>query len=248
MKILLVDDEDLARERLARLVERLRERGGSFDVVGQASNGLDAVRQCQELVPDIVLMDVRMPGMDGLEAARHIAQMETPPAVIFCTAYEEHAVEAFDVQAVGYLLKPVRANDLEDVLARAARANRAQLAALAEEDVGSGVRSHISARTRRGIELVPVDEVRYFQADQKYVTVRGPNGELLVDDTLRQLELEFGERFLRIHRNALVAVRFLESLERNGQGHYHVRLRGIDDRLDVSRRHVAGLRRFIQSL
>lgn len=244
MKVLVVDDEQLARDRLVRIVERL----DGYEIVGTASHGLEAVEQCQALTPDVVLMDIRMPGMDGLEAARHITQMDSPPAVIFCTAFEEHAIEAFDVQAVGYLLKPVRPADLEDALARATRANRAQLTALSEDDMGGGARTHISARTRRGIELVPVDEIRYFQADQKYVTVRWPDGELLVDDTLRQLEAEFGDRFIRIHRNALVAVQYLEGLERNPRGHYQVRLRGLDDRLDVSRRHVAGLRRFIRSL
>lgn len=245
MKVLVVDDEQLARDRLVRIVERLE----GYDVVGQASHGLEAVRQVQALGPDVVLLDIRMPGMDGLEAARHIAQMDSPPAVIFCTAFEEHAIEAFDVQAVGYLLKPVRSADLEEALSRATRANRAQLAALAEDDpAGSNARTHISARTRRGIELVPVEEIRYFQADQKYVTVRWPGGELLIDDTLRQLENEFGERFLRIHRNALISVKFLEGLERDAQGHYQIKLRGVDDRLDVSRRHVAGLRRFIQAL
>jgi two-component system response regulator AlgR len=244
MKILVVDDEKLARDRLVRILERME----GYSVVGEAGHGLEAVEQAQALAPDVVLLDIRMPGMDGLEAARHISQMDAPPAVIFCTAFEEHAIEAFDVQAIGYLLKPVRAADLEDALSRARRANRAQLTALVDDDVGSDCRTHISARTRRGIELVPVDEVRYFQADQKYVTVRWPDGELLIDDTLRQLEGEFGERFIRIHRNAIVAVKFLEGLERDAQGHYQVRLRGIDDRLDVSRRHVAGLRRFIQSL
>ena len=244
MKILVVDDEKLARDRLVRILERME----GYSVVGEAGHGLEAVEQAQALAPDVILLDIRMPGMDGLEAARHISQMDSPPAVIFCTAFEEHAIEAFDVQAVGYLLKPVRSADLEDALSRARRANRAQLTALVDEDVGSDSRTHISARTRRGIELVPVDEVRYFQADQKYVTVRWPDGELLIDDTLRQLEGEFGERFIRIHRNAIVAVKFLEGLERDAQGHYQVRLRGIDDRLDVSRRHVAGLRRFIQSL
>lgn len=245
MKVLVVDDEQLARDRLVRIVERLE----GYVVVGQASHGLEAVQQVQALGPDVVLLDIRMPGMDGLEAARHISQMDSPPAVIFCTAFEEHAVEAFDVQAVGYLLKPVRSADLEEALARATRANRAQLAALAEGDVGGGnSRTHISARTRRGIELVPVEEIRYFQADQKYVTVRWPGGELLIDDTLRQLENEFGERFLRIHRNALISVKFLEGLERDAQGHYQIKLRGVEDRLDVSRRHVAGLRRFIQAL
>ena len=244
MKILVVDDEQLARDRLVRILERME----GYSVVGEARHGLEAVEQAQALAPDVILLDIRMPGMDGLEAARHISQMDAPPAVIFCTAFEEHAIEAFDVQAIGYLLKPVRSADLEDALSRARRANRAQITALVDDDVGSASRTHLSARTRRGIELVPVDEVRFFQADQKYVTVRWPEGELLIDDTLRQLESEFGDRFIRIHRNAIVAVKFLEGLERDAQGHYQVRLRGIDDRLDVSRRHVSGLRRFIQSL
>jgi len=242
MKVLVVDDEKLARDRLTRALGRLE----GYEPVGEAANGLDAVRMVQEGSPDIVLMDIRMPGMDGLEAARHLAELEAPPAVIFCTAFEEHAIEAFEAQAVGYLLKPVRAAELEDALTKAMRANRAQLAKLNEAE-GGEARTHISARTRRGIELVPVEDVRYFQADQKYVTVRHGEGELLVDDTLRQLEQEFGERFIRIHRNALVAVRYLEGLERDAQGHYQVRVRGLDDRLDVSRRHVAGVRRFMQA-
>ncbi len=242
MKVLIVDDEKLARDRLIRLMEDMR----GIEVVGQAPHGMDAVRLSAELEPDVVLLDIRMPGMDGLEAARHIATLESPPAVIFCTAYEEHAIEAFNVQAVGYLLKPVRKADLEQALASATRTNKAQLAALAEED--GGQRTHISARTRHGIELVPVADVRYFQADQKYVTVRHGNGELLIDETLRELEREFDKRFVRVHRNALVAVGMIEGMERDAEGHYRLRLRGIDDRLDVSRRHVAGLRRFLQNL
>ncbi|MEJ2131533.1 MAG: LytTR family DNA-binding domain-containing protein [Gammaproteobacteria bacterium] len=243
MKVLVVDDEKLARDRLSRMVEQVE----GCEVAGQAANGLEAVQLTQSVAPDIVLLDIRMPGMDGLEAARHIAELDAPPAVIFCTAYEEHAIEAFNVQAVGYLLKPVRREDLQRSLRSAKRTNKAQLAAL-NDDEGGGVRSHISARTRRGIELVPVDDIRYFQADQKYVTVRHSEGEILIDETLRELEQEFGERFIRIHRNALIAVGFIEGLERDDQGHYRVRMRGLEDRLDVSRRHVAGLRKFVLKL
>ncbi len=248
MKVLVVDDEKLARNRLTRMLSEVSGLDGvaSVEVVGEAANGMEAVKMASELEPDLVLLDIRMPGMDGLEAARHIAEIETPPAVIFCTAYEEHAVQAFDVQAVGYLLKPVRRSDLDQVLVSARRTNRAQMAALAEQEEQR--RTHISARTRRGIELVPVDDVRYFQADQKYVTVRHGEGELLIDETLREIEHEFSDRFVRIHRNALINRDFIEGMERDEEGHYKVRLRGIDDRLDVSRRHVAGLRKFIQSL
>ena len=190
IKVLIVDDEQLARDRLARMVTGFDD----YEVVGEAGNGIDAVQQAAALQPEVVLLDIRMPGMDGLEAARHFVEIEEPPAVIFCTAYEEHAVEAFDLQAVGYLLKPVRKENLEGALGKAQRVNKAQLAALADGDEPR--RSHISARTRRGIELIPVDEVRYFQADQKYVTVRHAEGEILVDETLRDLEDEFGDRFV----------------------------------------------------
>ena len=242
MKVLIVDDEKLARDRISRMLADV----DGYDVVGEAGHGKQAVEECQRTQPDVVLLDIRMPGMDGLEAARHLMQMEEPPAVVFCTAYEEHAIEAFNVQAVGYLLKPVRREDLVNVLRSAKRANKAQLAALMEQD--GDRRSHISARTRRGIELIPIDDVRFFQADQKYVTVRHGDGELLIDETLRELEDEFGERFVRVHRNALVASRFIEGLERDENGHFQIRMRGVDERVDISRRHLSAVRKYIQTL
>jgi len=242
VKVLIVDDEQLARDRLARMLTDMN----GYEVVGQAANGMQAIERCESTQPDVVLLDIRMPGMDGLEAARHMAGMEQPPAVVFCTAYEEHAIEAFKVQAVGYLLKPVRRDDLSAVLASATRTNRAQLAALAQEE--GSQRTHISARTRKGIELVPVDEVRYFQADQKYVTMRHPGGELLIDETLQELETEFGSRFIRVHRNALVSTKYIEGLERNEEGQYQIRLRDIPTGIDISRRHVSSIRRYIQKL
>jgi two-component system response regulator AlgR len=242
MKVLIVDDEKLARDRISRMLADV----DGYDVVGEAGHGMEAIEQCQRAQPDVVLLDIRMPGMDGLEAARHLMQMEEPPAVVFCTAYEEHAIEAFNVQAVGYLLKPVRREDLVNVLRSAKRANKAQLAALMEQD--GDRRSHISARTRRGIELIPIDEVRFFQADQKYVTVRHGEGELLIDETLRELEDEFGERFVRVHRNALVASRYIEGLERDENGHFQIRMRGVDERVDISRRHLSSVRKYVQTL
>ena len=242
MKVLIVDDEQLARDRLVRMLNDIP----GYEVVGQAGNGMQAVEKCEASQPDVVLLDIRMPGMDGLEAARHMAVMDEPPAVVFCTAYEEHAVEAFKVQAVGYLLKPVRRDDLIDVLNSATRTNKAQLAALA---AGEGSqRTHISARTRKGIELVPVDDVRYLQADQKYVTLRHGGGELLIDETLHELEMEFGNRFIRVHRNALVATKFIEGLERNEEGHYQIRVQGVPTGIDISRRHVSAVRKYIRKL
>ena len=192
MRILLVDDETLARDRLRRMLETTDEH----EVVGEAANGLQAVTLCEECAPDLVLLDIRMPGMDGLEAARHFLELENPPAVIFCTAYEEHAIEAFDLQAVGYLLKPVRKDDLATALSKSVRLNRAQLAALDAADDGRC--SHISARTHRGLELIAVGDVRFFQADQKYVTVYYSGGEIIVDETLRELETEFADVFIRV--------------------------------------------------
>ncbi|MGE0621785.1 MAG: LytR/AlgR family response regulator transcription factor [Pseudomonadales bacterium] len=242
MKILIVDDEQLARDRLSRMI------GGFADheVVGEAANGVEAVKVAASMQPEVVLMDIRMPGMDGLEAARHFADLDEPPAVIFCTAYEEHAVEAFDLQAVGYLLKPVRKENLEAALGKAQRVNKAQLAALADEQPPR--RTHISARTRRGIELIPVDDVRYFQADQKYVTVRHREGEVIIDETLKELEEEFGERFVRVHRNALVAARHIIGLNRLPDGQYQIRLKDVDEPVDISRRHVAAVRKVVKSL
>jgi two-component system response regulator AlgR len=239
---MIVDDEQLARDRLSRMIEGF----DSHEVVGEAANGVEAVKVASTMQPEVVLMDIRMPGMDGLEAARHIVEIEEPPAVIFCTAYEEHAVEAFDLQAVGYLLKPVRKENLEAALGKAQRVNKAQLAALAEEQPPR--RTHISARTRKGIELIPVDDVRYFQADQKYVTVRHGAGEIIIDETLKELEEEFGEQFLRVHRNALVAARFITGLNRLSDGHYQVQLRDVEEAVDISRRHVAMVRKVVKSL
>ena len=183
MRILIVDDEKLARERLTRMLQAMEET--RHEVVGEAGNGVEAVALADQTQPDVVLLDIRMPGMDGLETARHFTDFEEPPAVIFCTAYEEHAVEAFDLQAVGYLLKPVRRENLQAALEKARRLNKAQIAALSDTDKQR--RTHISARTRRGIELIAVDDVRYFQADQKYVTVRHGAGEIIIDETLREL-------------------------------------------------------------
>lgn len=242
MKVLIVDDEQLARERLARMVSAL----DGYAVVGEASNGLAALEQAQGLEPEVVLLDIRMPGMDGLETARHLAELTEPPAVIFCTAYEEHAVQAFDLQAVGYLLKPVRGENLAAALAKAQRVNKAQLMALGEQDVQR--RTHISARTRRGIELIPLEDIRYFQADQKYVTVRHKGGEVIIDEPLRDLEEEFGELFVRIHRNALIAAGHIEGLERSAGGQSEIRLRDIGESLAVSRRHLAGVRRIMKQL
>ena len=242
MRILVVDDENLARDRLRRLLET----DGTHEVVGEAANGNEAVKLCGELLPDLVLLDIRMPGMDGLETARHFLGLEDPPAIIFCTAYEEHAIQAFDLQAVGYLLKPVRKEKLLEALGKTGKLNRAQLAALHATD--DGRRSHISARTHKGIELIGIDDVRYFQADQKYVTVRYSAGEVIVDETLRELEVEFADLFIRVHRSALVAKNHVEGLLKANDGHVEVRLQGLQETIPISRRHLPGVRKIVKRL
>lgn len=234
MRILIVDDEAPARERLRRMLDEL----GGHEVVGEAGDGAGALRQATTLAPDLVLLDVRMPGMNGLEVAYHLATLEHAPAVVFATAYEEFAVDAFDARAVGYLLKPVRAEKLASALARAQPLDHAALGALNRQS-GSESRRNVCARVRGELRLIPVDEVVYFRADLKYVTVRHQHGEVLIEESLKALEDEFGERFVRVHRNALVAVTAIEALERDAEGHARIRLRGIDETLEVSRREVA---------
>lgn len=240
-RVIICDDERLARERLVRLLEDI----GGYELVGLAEHGEQALDLVREYHPDIVLMDMRMPVMDGLTCARHLSQLESPPAIIFCTAFDEHALEAFSVQAAGYVLKPVSRESLREALARACRVNQLQLESLRQQPLQQerpNCRSHITARTHRGIELIPLDEVRYFLADHKYVTVRHEQGEVLIDETLKELEEEFGDRFIRIHRNALLSLNYLEGLEVVATGQYRVRIRGLDERLTVSRRHLPELR------
>src|SRR5437868_3323445 len=176
MNVLIVDDEPLARERLSRLVSDLE---GYSVLEPSATNGEEALALIDSLKPDVVLLDIRMPGLDGLQVAVKLCEREAPPAVVFCTAHDEFALEAFRVSAVGYLVKPVRPESLLDALRKAERPNRVQLAALTRPaaETGNGPRTHISARTRKGIELIPLDQVIYFIADHKYVTLRHEGGE-----------------------------------------------------------------------
>lgn len=246
MNVLIVDDEPLARERLSRMVNEIE---GYRVLEDSASNGEEALALIEKHKPDVVLLDIRMPGIDGLQVAAKLCEREAPPAVVFCTAHDEFALEAFQVSAVGYLVKPVRAEHLIEALKKAERPNRVQLAAMTRPaaESGSGPRTHISARTRKGIELIPLDQVIYFIADHKYVTLRHEGGEVLLDEPLKALEDEFGDRFVRIHRNALVARKRIESMKRTPVGHFELFLRGLNgDALIVSRRHVAGVRKMMQ--
>ena len=232
LRVLIVDDEPPARERLRRLLEE----EGDVDIAGEAANGEQAVRLAGELHPDLVLLDVRMPGMNGLEAARHLALFESPPAVVFTTAYDAYAVEAFEAQAIGYLLKPVRAEKLAAALKRAARLAAPKLAKLAAGDPQRATRTHVAARLGDSVRLIPLQDIYFFTADQKYTTVRHRGGTDLIEDSLRALEEEFPSQFVRIHRNALIGINSLAAIERDAEGQCRVVIRDIGERLDVSRR------------
>ena len=237
MKVLIVDDELPARERLKSLLVEIPDT----EVVGEATNGEQSLTRAYELTPDVVLLDVRMPGMDGIEVAQHLNALAEPPAVIFTTAFDEYAVNAFEAHAVGYLLKPIRKEKLAAALERAGRLTRPQLQKIAAAS-SEKRRTHIAARRREGLRLIPIDEVQFFFAEQKYTTVRHVNGEDLIEDSLRSLEEEFDVDFVRIHRNALVNVRYLERIERGDDGQHFVRLRGCEAPLQVSRRMAGELR------
>ncbi|MEO1575565.1 MAG: LytTR family DNA-binding domain-containing protein [Pseudomonadota bacterium] len=243
MKLLIVDDEKPARDRLRQLLSDI----GDHDVVAEAGNGTQAIDAVGEHAPDVVLMDIRMPGMDGIEAARHMAELDQPPAVIFTTAYNEYALEAFDAQAVGYLVKPVRREKLARSLEQAARLTTTQLDAVREAEETPAARTHFSARMGDRLRMIPVSDVLYLQADQKYVAVGLADGEVLIDDSLKSIESEFGsDVFFRIHRNALVSIAHLRGIEKRTDGSYGALVRGSDKSLDISRRHVSSLRKFIR--
>jgi two-component system response regulator AlgR len=241
--VLVVDDELPARERLQSLVGELRD----FTVAGACATGADALAMVGRLKPGIVLLDIRMPGMTGIEVARHLNALETPPAVVFTTAYDEYALQAFESQAVGYLLKPVRLERLEQALRHAARLTSPQLRSLHVPQEPLATRQHVAVRVRDELKLIPVKDIRYFRADQKYVTVRHDRGEDLIDEPLKALEEEFARDFVRAHRSLLVAIAHVQALERVGDEGYALRLRGEAEPFAVSRRQVAELRKRLAS-
>jgi two-component system response regulator AlgR len=243
MKLLIVDDESPARERLRRL---LAEIDADFEIVGEAGNGEEALAYCGRLQPDIVLLDIRMPGLSGLEIARHLDSLEDPPAIIFTTAYDQYAVEAFETEAVGYLLKPVRKEKLAHALRHAARIAPQRIVRLAQAAKLAHRREQICARLGEQLRLIPVSDIYYFYADQKYTTVRHKGGEDLIDESLKSLSEEFAADFVRIHRNALVAEKCISAVERSESGRYTVRIRDCDQPLEVSRRHAPELLRRIR--
>jgi two-component system response regulator AlgR len=240
VKILVVDDERLARQRLVTLIEEL---GSPYQLVGEAANGEEALQQFKAQDPDLVLMDIRMPGMDGLEAARRLAESDRPPAVVFTTAYDEHALQAFETSAQDYLLKPVRRERLLSALQRSQRVTRSQLLSTVDK---AREAPKLHASYRGGVKTVPLDQVIYLRADSKYVMARYQEGELLLEESLKGLQERYGDWLLRIHRNALVVRLHLAGLEKGTDGIPRVVMRGCEERLEVSRRHLPEVRRILR--
>lgn len=243
MRVVIVDDEPLARERLRRLLQEFP----GYEVVGEAGDGESALDVVDDEEPDLVLLDIRMGGMDGLQVARQLSEMDVPPAVIFTTAYAEHALSAFDASAQGYLLKPVKLEKLRDALQRVRKPTRAHKAKPVEAAAGAPKREFVLATTRDGLVRVPVPDILYFLADHKYTTVGHLHGEVLIEESLKTLEADLIPLFLRVHRKALVNTRFIAGLERDRHGdqHHWLKLKHVSEPLPVSRRRLAEVRRFM---
>jgi two-component system response regulator AlgR len=235
LRVLIVDDEPLARARLRELLAAQPD----LVVAGEAADGDSAIAACQRGPVDLVLLDIRMPGRDGVDTAAQLALLQPPPAVVFLTAGDDRALEAFETGAVDYLLKPVRGERLAQALARARRLR----AGPADAGPGTGgARRQFVVRRAGGLRLVPVEDVRCLRAEDKYVCLLTGDGEFLIEESLAAIEREFGDRFIRIHRNCLVAAAHLRGLERAGDGSERVRIDGLRETLEVSRRNLPALR------
>lgn len=244
LRIFLVDDEPPALNRLQDVLADCRA-DYPHEVVGTAQNGPEAIEKLVLQPADLVLTDINMPGMSGLELARHLGRLHHRPAVVFCTAFDEFAVQAFEVHALDYLLKPIRRDRLESALARAKELPHANADALAS--LLPTARRFFSVAERGRVRLVPVETVLFLKAELKYVTLKTKESEYLLEESLTQLEAEFGDRFLRIHRNCLIAREKLQGFERGRdafQGQWMALLADCTEKLPVSRRQAHLVREF----
>lgn len=245
LRIAVTDDEAPARSRLKDLLEDVAEML-PLELLVEAENGRRLLDLIEKQPVDVVLMDIRMPEMDGLETAQHLHKLEEPPHVIFTTAFDDYAISAFELHAIDYLVKPIRLRRLHDALARTRSITRVSLDVLNE--VAPDARTHLSAQERGKVSLVPVSDIRYLRAELKYVTIRTADREILLEESLSRLEQEFTERFVRIHRNCLVAKEYIEAFEKEAidgsDARWVVRVRDLDETLAVSRRQQHIIRQF----
>ena len=245
LKVLIVDDETLARSRLRTLLGDCADP--RTEIVGEAANAVQAMEQIQRTACDLVLLDVHMPGVDGMALAASLRQMASPPQIIFVTAYAEHAVQAFDLEAIDYLTKPVRLERLQQALQKAQRLRSVG----GEGAEASGPVDSLLIQERGRSERVALADIIYLKAELKYITVRTAEKEHIYDGALSDLEQKYAHLFVRVHRNALVARRRVRAVEKHndpveGEG-WTVRLDGVDERLAVSRRQLAAVREALMS-
>jgi two-component system response regulator AlgR len=238
LAVFIVDDEPSARDRMKELLADCAAQL-PLEIVGEAANGYDALDKLSTTRADVVLADIRMPQMDGIELARHLNKLPEPPAVIFTTAFDAYAIKAFELHAIDYLLKPIRLRRLYEALVHARNSVPPSLEML--QEILPEPRKNLSIHERGKIHLIPIDEICYLRAELKYVTVRTASQEYIIEEALTALEREFAPRFVRIHRNCLVAKDKVERFEKDsgtdgGEAHWTVILKGLDERLPVSRR------------
>lgn len=236
LRVFIVDDEPPARNRLRDLLNDCRSQL-ALDIVGEAGNGQEALDKLAHIPADVVLLDIRMPQMDGIELAQHLQKLAKPPVIIFTTAYDAYAIKAFDLHAIDYLLKPIRLGRLFDALNRAREAVPVQTEVLRE--LLPEPRKNLSIHERGKIHLIPIEEVLYLRAEQKYITVRTAEREYLLEESLNNLEKEYAARLVRIHRNCLIAKEAVERFDRGGdegESGWMVKLKGLEELLAISRR------------
>lgn len=261
LRVFIVDDEPPARNRLRELLSDCNEQL-SLEIVGEAGNGQEALDRLVDTPADVVLLDIRMPQMDGIELAQHLQKLprpvlsgvegpvlstsKWPPVIIFTTAYDSYAVRAFELHAIDYLLKPIRLGRLFDALSHARNAVPIQIEVLRELLPES--RRHLAIHERGRIHLIPIEKILFLRAELKYITVRTSEREYLIEESLTAMEKEFAARFVRIHRNCLVAKDAIGGFERGLSGvelpdspgvessGWMVRLKGLPELLAISRR------------
>lgn len=237
LKILIADDEAPARNRMRDLLGDIEH----IEIVAEAKNGKEAIDLAESCKPDLMLLDIRMPVMDGIEAAQHAQKLDHKPHIIFTTAFDAYAIKAFDLNAIDYLLKPIRQERLQTAINKAHALQPNQLASLKSlQDLQKKSRTHLSIHERGRVMLVPIESIIYLRAELKYITVRTVEREYLIEESLTHLEAEFNERFIRLHRNCLVAPQFITGYEKrlsnDNEQQWVALLKNIPETIAISRR------------
>ena len=237
LKVLIADDETPARNRLRELLGDMEK----VAIVAEAKNGKEAIDLAETSQPDVMLLDIRMPVMDGIEAAQHAQKLTHKPHIIFTTAFDAYAIKAFDLNAVDYLLKPIRLERLQTALNKVhALQPNIEAALKAIQTPRQKARSHLSIHERGRVNLVPIETIIYLRAELKYITIRTVEREYLIEESLTHLEVEFGERFIRLHRNCLVAPLFITGYEKrlndDNEQQWVAILKNIPETIAISRR------------